>query len=408
MRLPSPEALVISSVINTGDLGAVTCRGLTGDHFAGYRSEWEFLLNYRKTYDGQLPTEDVLSSVFPDFPFRASTGEPGFYADQVLHRHDNRLVRAALLESGEHVRSGDLSAALSAVSRVRLSAKTSAAVDAIRTTMVLDEIGAERQHCVPYPWPSLHHLTGGMWPGDYAVYAARSTVGKTWALIYTAANAVLGGNHVVYYSLEMPVAQIVARVHVVIGQRLGIVLSHKSLHERTVDRLTYKKLLERMDAEVPGQLDVIDTSTGRITPASVASRPECDLAIIDHLGLMSTGSGSRAIEDWRVMASISNELKEVAIATEIPVLSAAQVNREGARAKAMPGLTDLAQSDSIGQDADMVLSMRRVGEGSPVLKYGVPKNRHGDNNKIFYSEFFPDVGRMREIDEERAQDLLDG
>lgn len=394
-------------MINSGDLGAATSRGLSGDHFNGYRQEWEFLLTYQQTYSGQLPTEDALTSVFPDFPYRARTGDPSFYADQVLTRHNNRVVRSALLESGELVRQGDLSQAISNMAQVRLAARATAAIDAIRTTLVLDEIGAERQHCVPYPWPTLHSLTGGMWPGDYAVYAARSTVGKTWGLIHTAANAVLGGNHVVYYSLEMPISQIVARIHVVLGQKLGIVLSHKALHERTVDRMLYKKLLEKMDEQVPGRLDVIDTSTGRITPASVASRPEADLAIVDHLGLMSTGKGMRAIEDWRVMATISNELKEVAIATNIPVLSAAQVNREGARMKAMPGLTDIAQSDAIGQDADMVLSMRRLGEGNPVLKYGVPKNRHGDNNKIFYSEFFPDVGRMKEIDEDRAQDLCD-
>lgn len=406
MRLPSPEALTISSVINTGDLGAATSRGLNEAHFAGYQAEWAFLQRYQQSYSGHLPSVDVLTSTFPDFPHRSSATETAFYADQVIERANGRMVRAALLSSTDLVSAGDLSGAINAVASVRLTASTTACVDAVRSTVILDEIGAERQHCVPYPWPTLHSLTGGMWPGDYAVYAARSTVGKSWALLYSAADAVMGGNHVVYYSLEMPVPQIVARVHVIIGQKLGIVISHKSLHERTVDRMLYKKLLERMEEQVPGRLDVVDTSSGRITPASVASRPEADLVIVDHLGLMSTGQGSRAIEDWRVMASISNQLKETAIAANKPVLSAAQVNREGARGSSLPGLSDLAQSDAIGQDADMVMSMRRMGN-APVMRYSVPKNRHGDVGHGFYSEFFPDVGRMREIDKERAEDLCD-
>ena len=208
-----------------------------------------------------------------------------------------------------------------------------------------------------------------------------------------------------YYSLEMPVAQIVARVHAVIGNLLGYRISHTALHQRTVDHILYKRLLAEMETKVPGVFQVVDTSSGRITPASVSAGPDTDLVLIDHLGLMSLPDGKRAIDDWRVMASVSNQLKEAAIATRTPVLAASQINREGGRGKGLPGIADLAQSDAIGQDADVLVTMRRM--NGPVMKYSLPKNRHGLNEMNFYGRFDPDYGRLNEITREQAEDLCD-
>jgi hypothetical protein len=404
MRLPSPEALLLSSVLNTSDLSEALRRGVCPEHFTGYRAEWEFLTRYSRDYH-DTPSLDVVLSVYPEFPYRTGATEVAFFADQVIERHNHRSVKAMLLASADHLASGDLGQAVSAMRSVSVTGTSLPPTDAVRSYCVADELDAERQNAVPYPWATLQSHTGGMWPGDFAVFAARTTVGKSWGLIYAAVNAVMLGHTVRYYSLEMPTAQIVARVHAVLGNLLGFRLSHTALHHRSVDRILYKRLLAEMEKKVPGVFEVIDTSSGRITPASVANCTGVDLVLVDHIGLMSQPDGRRAIEDWRVMATVSNMLKEVAISSAVPVLVASQINREGGRGKALPGIADLAQSDAIGQDADVLVTMRRM--AGPVMKYALPKNRHGLNEVNFYGRFDPDYGRLSEITRETAEDLCD-
>jgi replicative DNA helicase len=404
MRLPSPEALLLSSILNTGDLSEALGRGVSPEHFTGYRPEYEFLTRYSHDYH-DIPGVDVLLGIFPEFPYRSAATEVPFYADQVIERANHRTVKAAVLRSADHLAAGDLGAALTEMRSVQVSAATLPPTDAIRSHLVADELDSEREISVPYPWATLQKHTGGMWPGDYCVYAARTTVGKSWGLIYTAATAAMLGHTCCYYSLEMPVAQIVARVHSVIGNLLGYRISHTALHQRTVDQILYKRLLADMEVKVPGSFQVIDTGSGRISPTSISASAGVDLILIDHLGLMSLSDGRRAIDDWRVMASVSNQIKEIAIATRVPVLAASQVNREGARGLKLPGIVDLAQSDSIGQDSDVLVTMRRM--AGPAMKYALPKNRHGPNDAIFYSRFEPDYGRLNEISKETAEDLSD-
>ena len=402
MRLPSPEALLLSSVLNTGDLGEALGRGVNPEHFAGFRTEYEFIARYSKEYHA-APSPDVLLGVYPEFPYRAAATEVAFYADQVIERFNHRTVKAAVMQAADHVAASNLGAALTTMRSVQVAATALRPVNAITSHCVADELDAETETSVPYPWTTMQKLTGGMWPGDYCVYGARTTVGKSWGLIFTAASAAMLGHKILYYSLEMPVNQIVARVHAVIGHMLGYHLSHTALHQKNVDRIMYKRLMADMEEKVPGQFDVIDTSAGRVTPSTLSSRTDVDLILVDHLGLMSLADGRRAIEDWRVMASVSNQIKETAIATQLPILVASQINREGGKGKALPGIVDVAQSDAIGQDCDVLMTMRRM--NGPVMKYGLPKNRHGMNEINFYSRFDPDFGRLGEVTREQAEEL---
>lgn len=405
MRLPTPEALLISSVINTGDWGAATGRGIDPEHFVGYRSEWEWLGRYLRTYH-DLPSADSLLTVFPDFPYRERATEVAFTADQVIERSNQRTVKAAVLSAADHLAAGDTESAMVTMNSVRISAAATPATDAVRSSVVADMLDADGDVGVPYPWTALQAHTGGMRAGDFCVYAARTSVGKSWALAYTACCAVSQGFTVRYYSLEMPVLQVVSRLHVILAANLGITLSHTALHQRTADRIAYKRAMAAIADSVGGKLEVVDSGAGAVTPATVAAGAEgVDLVIVDYLGLMSLPGGSRAIDDWRMMASISNQLKEQAIITGTPILAASQINREGGRGESLPTLRQLAQSDAIGQDADVVVTMRRM--PGPAMKYGIAKNRHGANEVSFWSRFLPDGGHFNEVSRETAEQLSD-
>ena len=186
MRLPSPEALLLSSVLNTGDLSEALGRGVCPEFFVGYRSEFEFLTRYSRDYH-DTPSADVLLGVFPEFPHHAAATEVSFYSDQVIERFNHRTVKAAVLASADQLAAGDVGLAVTTMRAVQVSAAALMAHDANRSQTVADELDAEKQNAVPYPWATLQKHTGGMWPGDYCVYGARTTVGKSWGLDLTAA-----------------------------------------------------------------------------------------------------------------------------------------------------------------------------------------------------------------------------
>lgn len=407
MRLPSPEALTISAVLNNSDLSPALHRGLNPDHFNGYRAEFEFILDYSRRYH-DLPSPDVVTGSFPDFPYRSSAHETEYYADQTITRHNQRVVKQAMLLSAERLQNGDPAASLAIMHDVKLASTMSTTlVDAVRSYCVDRELDRDKEPSVAYPWATPQRVTGGMRPGDFVVYGARSGIGKSWALSYTACVAAQNGLHVRYLSLEMPAAQLVERVHVILANQLGYRLSHTALHQKTVDRILYRKLLADLQTKVAGRIDVIDTSHDRINPSSISSAGPVDLVVVDYLQLMSTPDGRRAVDDWRVMAAISNQCKEESIKLGAPVLAAAQLNREAARGIRIPTIAELAQSDAIGQDADFVLMQRRMRTG-PVMVNTVAKNRHGlTDGVMFWTKFDPDFGIFREIDKETAEDLCD-
>jgi replicative DNA helicase len=106
------------------------------------------------------------------------------------------------------------------------------------------------------------------------------------------------------------------------------------------------------------------------------------------------------------MAAISNVLKEIATTNSLPIISAAQINREGDTGGSKPPkVKNLSQSDALGQDADVVVTMKRLSK--TVMIYSLEKNRHGESDVLWYSRYLPNDGRFEEIKFERARDMVE-
>jgi hypothetical protein len=175
--------------------------------------------------------------------------------------------------------------------------------------------------------------------------------------------------------------------------------------DRSVYRKFHEELAERLRA-CEGLLEVHTPADGPVSPGVVASRcGDYDLTIVDYVGLMAQDGGGRAIDDWRVMASISNSLKTTALSQQTALLCAAQINREGETGSAPPKVKNLAQSDALGQDGDVVLTMRSKPH-DVATHFSLEKNRHGASGIAFYTTFDPNRGTFTEIDRDRADDLV--
>ena len=199
----------------------------------------------------------------------------------------------------------------------------------------------------------------GLQPSDLLIIAGRPGQGKTGFLLSVAKNAALTHKkHVAIFSLEMSNEQVVQRL---IAQETGI----DSQRLRT-GKLTQEEWpLFTHSIEVFSDTKIFLDDTPAITP--LALRTKCrrlhmefgiDLVIIDYLQLMSgdTRNDNRVQE----VSFISRSLKVLARELNVPVLAAAQLSRAvEQRTDKRPVLSDLRESGSLEQDADIVMFIYR-------------------------------------------------
>jgi replicative DNA helicase len=202
-------------------------------------------------------------------------------------------------------------------------------------------------------------LTTGFHPGDLIVIAARTGMGKTsFALSILHHLSIVNEIPAAFFSLEMSGHQITMRL---LSQESKIPLKKIMsgfLNESEVERLT-EAALKMMNAP----LHIVDISSLSILDLKARARrfkKEKDIKIIfvDYLQLLRF---HKKVENRQVeVAEISRELKALAKELGIPVVALAQLSRQTEmRADKRPQLSDLRESGSIEQDADLVLFIHR-------------------------------------------------
>jgi len=240
-------------------------------------------------------------------------------------------------------------------------------------------------------WKRLNKLIGGWRPSGFYVVAGRPGEGKTIVCLQAAFGLAQSGKHVLYFSLEMPALQL---QHRLLAQVLGLDYSAIANDDLDFEVLTlggvkWARDMVREAASLLGNnLGVVAMS--RLTPQGVRAyvaaaskvRP-VDAVFVDYLGLMFDDVEHR--DKVARIGAISNQLKQLALELNIPVVVAQQLGREiESRPSGKPQLSDLRDSGSIEQDADVVLMIRRKhlptdnpdGHGSDFFLV-VAKNRHG-------------------------------
>ena len=212
---------------------------------------------------------------------------------------------------------------------------------------------------VPTGFIDLDKMLTGLQPSDLLIIAGRPGQGKTGFLLSVAKNAGLTHKkHVAIFSLEMSNEQVVQRL---IAQETGIDsqrLRTGKLHDNEWPLFTHS-------IEVFGDTHIYLDDTPAITPLQL--RTKCrrlhmefglDLVIVDYLQLM--GGDTRNDNRVQEVSYISRNLKVLARELNVPVLAAAQLSRAvEQRSDKRPVLSDLRESGSLEQDADIVMFIYR-------------------------------------------------
>jgi replicative DNA helicase len=403
MTRPNNEAHLISSMINTHAADATVAYGITPDMFVTYGTEYRWAINHSKIYDTP-PTPEALTSRFGDFPFTTAT-DVAFFSDELRQEYTKREFVKMLKEAAHKASEGDMEEALIAWASFSPPTAGSRLISDYADDKFLDGYG-EEQHAMTVPWKTLQNVTGGMRPGDYWTFAARLSQGKSWFLLDFAAHSMMDGRDVMMYSLEMSERQCNIRLHVKLGKLLGIKVDHVDMRDGMFPRRDYENLLAEIRERVPGHFYVHDAGKQKVTPALIqANAKKVDISLVDYIGLMSTTSGDAAIKDWRFAAEVSNNLKEIAVSQDARILTAAQINREGdSTGWKPPRLSQLSQTDAIGQDSDVAITMKQFSRTTAIC--GIEKNRHGPAGIYFWTNFKPNVGDMDEITRSQAEAIM--
>jgi len=212
---------------------------------------------------------------------------------------------------------------------------------------------------VPTGFIDLDKLLGGLQPADVIIVAGRPGTGKT-SLALTAADyaARKHGLCIALFSLEMPSQQVVQRL--VSGATR---IESQRLRTGNIDEDELAKVTRAMGELSKTSIYIDDTPA--ISPMEVRGKARrldaehrIDLIIVDYLQLMQ--AGIRMENRVQEVSYISRQLKSLANELNVPVLACSQLSRAvESRADKRPVLSDLRESGSIEQDADVVMFIYR-------------------------------------------------
>ncbi|MFZ2968503.1 MAG: replicative DNA helicase [Sulfuricurvum sp.] len=207
-------------------------------------------------------------------------------------------------------------------------------------------------------YAELNKMTTGFGKGDLVIIAARPAMGKTSFALNMVQNLIDKGRGVAFFSLEMPSEQLMLRL---LSVQTSIQLQR--LRVGDMNPQEYQQLNDAVDKMRHAKLFVDDHGSINIHQLRSKLRklksrhPEIELAVIDYLQIMNgTGGKDRHLE----VSEISRGLKMLARELEIPIVALSQLNRGlESRSDKRPMLSDIRESGSIEQDADIILFVYR-------------------------------------------------
>ncbi len=260
----------------------------------------------------------------------------------------------------------------------------------------ITKLAEQKNHMagVPTGFKDVDDLFHGFRGGDLIILAARPGVGKTSFALNLAVNAAKRGTTVTFFSLEMSAGQLVQRILCAEAR-----VSLSKIRSGFISEGDWGAIADAMNTLSKLDLYIDDSPGLSILEARAKARRELrhaqgkGLIVVDYLQLMqppqTRRDGNRAVE----VGEISRGLKVLAKEMDMPVLALSQLSRAvEMRGKKRPMLSDLRESGSIEQDADIVMFIDRSmdeaeaeSEGRPdwgTAELIVAKHRNGPTRDI--------------------------
>lgn len=378
----SIEKMLLLRVVEANNFRPLKLRDITAENFNDPEARVVFDLiskyYHSEASQGDVPTLNYIRKRYPTFGVNIKTVKRS--VDSLLNEFIDDKVRMSLIsaldlatDTAETSPTNTLDRLLESLSKLKAGSanlqKTTFTnnIDFIREQY---EMVKSKKGClgIPYPWDKFTEVTMGIQNGEFIVIYGRPKSMKTWIMLQIAANAYLNhGKRVLFYSREMSEAQILQRLAASVS-KIDYKLFKLGKLEPT-EEAKFNYVLDMMQSfdQIPSAgnrkpffsilTDRQVTKGGGVTAIKDAiERQDPDLVCVDAMYLMANDreGGARSVK-WTNQSAITQDLKQLALQSDIPIIGTTQANRKGQYENM--GTADIGFSDSYGQDADYILKV---------------------------------------------------
>jgi replicative DNA helicase len=311
-----------------------------------------------------------------------------YVKDAFLDFCKNQTLKGALMKSVDLLELGDYDDIRNLIDKA-LKAGTERDIGHEYIAELEDRFREEARNTIETPWPLINKLLcGGLGDGDLGLIAGGPGGGKSWALVALGAHAAKLGYTVVHYTLELNEKYV--------GRRYDANFTNISVSEITEHKDEVKEKIEGLR----GGLYIREYPAGQATVNTIHAHLEkCkqqninpDLVIIDYADLMTSKSSK---EKRDKLDDIFTGLRGLATEMKIPIWTASQVNRSGAREEIIQG-DRIAESYSKMMITDFAMSLSRNADDKEngTGRWHIMKNRYGADGMTYDSIMDTSIGKI--------------
>ena len=229
-----------------------------------------------------------------------------------------------------------------------------------------------RRSVLNIPFRLINNHVGGLSNGDFLLIVGRLGTGKSTVAQHIAKTIWLEGKRILFVSAEMLSLDVFSRIDAMVGR-----FNPLELRKGKTDEISgvLGSVLKKVKAE---KGEIIIPRSRLLSPSQIASfakNLDVDLIIVDGAYLLKPSDG-KYTSKWEKVATVSNELKQIALDLDLPLIATAQIKR-GATTDEDYTPEDIALSDALGQDSDFVLAIKQNKVMKEKAELQLIKNRYG-------------------------------
>jgi replicative DNA helicase len=311
-----------------------------------------------------------------------------YVKDTFLDFCKNQTLKNALMKSVDLLELGDYDDIRNLIDGA-LKAGTERDIGHEYITELEDRFREEARNTIETPWPLINKLLcGGLGDGDLGLIAGGPGGGKSWALVALGAHAVKLGYTVIHYTLELNEKYV--------GRRYDANFTEISVSEIVESKEEVKNKIENLRGglyirEYPAGQATVNTLHAHIEKCK-QQNIEPDLIIIDYADLMTSKSSK---EKRDKLDDIFTGLRGLATEMKLPIWTASQVNRSGAREEIIQG-DRIAESYSKMMITDFAMSLSRNADDKEngTGRWHIMKNRYGADGMTYDSIMDTSIGKI--------------
>ena len=311
-----------------------------------------------------------------------------YVKDTFLDFCKNQTLKNALMKSVDLLELGDYDDIRTLID-IALKAGTERDIGHEYIQEVEDRFREEARNVIETPWPLINNLlSGGLGQGDLGLIAGGPGGGKSWALIALGAQAVKMGYTVIHYTLELSEKYVGRRYDACFTEiSVGNITEHKEEVKEKLDNLRGGLYIR----EYPAGQATVNTLHAHLEKCK-QQNIEPDLIIVDYADLLTSKSSK---EKRDKLDDIYTNLRGLASEMKLPIWTASQVNRSGAREEIIQG-DRMAESYSKMMITDFAMSLSRSAEDKEngTGRWHVMKNRYGADGITYDSIMDTSIGKI--------------